>query len=58
MMEEPTPCPGCGDIVEFAAMRRCRRCDELFCPVCLDALRECAACVERIDTRPKREAKR
>lgn len=48
MMEEPTPCPGCGDVVELQDMRGCRRCRELYCRQCLDELRECGACRERV----------
>lgn len=51
-MEESTPCPGCGEIVELEAMRQCRLCRELFCRDCLDELRECGVCRERVDLRP------
>ena len=35
MMEEPTPCPECGEIVELQDMRKCFGCGELFCRECL-----------------------
>jgi hypothetical protein len=55
VMEEPAPCPGCGDIVELQDMRKCRRCRDIFCRECLDSQKECAVCCERTDTRAGRK---
>lgn len=36
-MEEPVPCPDCGDWHELQDARTCRRCNRLVCPECINA---------------------
>jgi hypothetical protein len=35
-MEEPMPCPDCGEWVELQSTRACPLCYEIFCPRCLE----------------------
>jgi hypothetical protein len=47
-MEEPTPCPGCGEIVGLQEMRKCKECRDLYCKECLvDGL--CPICYSEPD---------
>lgn len=52
-MEMPTPCPKCGDTVEFDDMNPCDRCKVIFCNKCLaqpwDTCELCAALGEQYD---------
>lgn len=50
MMEMPTPCPGCGEIVEFDDMIGCRTCNYLFCRDCIGKDRVCGNCEDEGDT--------
>lgn len=43
MMEMPTPCQGCGEVVEFNDLRVCITCGELYCRDCLTK-GECDRC--------------
>ena len=47
MMEMPTPCPQCGDTVEFDSMNVCDGCRNLYCKHCLNQSWElCDKCVD------------
>lgn len=50
-MQMPCSCPKCGGIHELASAKKCRMCDGLFCPRCMDSLigNVCINCADEME---------
>ena len=50
-MNEPCECPKCGGLHELMAAKKCRLCDGLFCPKCMDSLigSVCLNCADEME---------
>lgn len=50
-MAMPCVCPKCGGVHEFSSARKCRLCDGLFCPRCMDTLigNVCFNCADEME---------
>jgi hypothetical protein len=44
MMDMPSPCEICEEIVEFHDLRRCRDCKRMCCRECINEYGDCCVC--------------